>query len=235
MGLAGFMKKFYENEKNLSLIIPFKNREEHLEGLWKNLTKSLENINTEIIIVEQSNKTCNPALLKNIGAKNSRNADYFCFHDVDMVPYLETADYSYFNGFVHLATMASQYKYKMPYKEYFGGVLIADKEEFLRINGFSNNFWGWGAEDDDIRDRCLFHLVNVSSRQCKYECFDHGRNMTEAVANADILQKVRTNKELFMQSLKNGISDLDSKYKILYEKENRISEKLNLRLLNVEV
>jgi predicted glycosyltransferase involved in capsule biosynthesis len=232
---VGFMKKFYENEKNLSLIIPFKNREEHLEGLWKNLTKCLENINTEIIIVEQSNKPCNPALLKNIGAKNSKNADYFCFHDVDMVPYLETADYSYFNGVVHLATMASQYKYKMPYTEYFGGVLIADKEEFLRTNGFSNEFWGWGAEDDNFRDRCLFNLVNISSRECKYECFDHGRNMVEAVKNADILARERRDKELFIKSLKSGISDLDSKYKILYEKENRISEKLNLRLLNVEV
>ena len=229
------MKKFYENEKNLSLIIPFKNREEHLEGLWKNLTKSLEKINAEIIIVEQSNKACNPGLLKNIGAKNSRNADYFCFQDVDMIPYLETADYSYSNGVTHLATMASQFNYKMPYEEYIGGVLLVDKEDFLKSNGYSNDFWGWGAEDDDLRDRFIFNMINISSRKCKYECFDHARNMAEAIKNADILQRRRRNKELFIDSLKGGINDLDSKYKILYEKENRISEKLNVRLLNVEV
>ena len=26
-------------------------------------------------------------------------------------------------------------------------------QDFVKVNGFSNRFWGWGGEDDDIRRR----------------------------------------------------------------------------------
>jgi len=26
-------------------------------------------------------------------------------------------------------------------------------DDFKRINGFPNNFWGWGGEDDEMRNR----------------------------------------------------------------------------------
>ena len=27
------------------------------------------------------------------------------------------------------------------------------RQDFVKVNGFSNRFWGWGGEDDDIRRR----------------------------------------------------------------------------------
>ncbi|MEQ2189744.1 hypothetical protein GOODEAATRI_028446, partial [Goodea atripinnis] len=41
----------------------------------------------------------------------------------------------------------------LPYNQYFGGVSSMSKEQYLKINGFPNNYWGWGGEDDDIYNR----------------------------------------------------------------------------------
>lgn len=42
---------------------------------------------------------------------------------------------------------------RLPYNQYFGGVSALSKEQFTKINGFPNNYWGWGGEDDDIYNR----------------------------------------------------------------------------------
>lgn len=42
---------------------------------------------------------------------------------------------------------------RLPYASYFGGVSGLSKAQFLRINGFPNEYWGWGGEDDDIFNR----------------------------------------------------------------------------------
>ena len=39
---------------------------------------------------------------------------------------------------------------RLPYKMYFGGVSALTPLHYLKINGFPNNYWGWGGEDDDI-------------------------------------------------------------------------------------
>ena len=46
-----------------------------------------------------------------------------------------------------------KFKYKLPYKDIFGGVSAMSGQDFVKVNGFSNRFWGWGGEDDDIRRR----------------------------------------------------------------------------------
>lgn len=47
--------------------------------------------------------------------------------------------------------------FRMAYKGYTGGVLAIRRSQFENINGFSNEFWGWGGEDDDLGNR-LDHL-----------------------------------------------------------------------------
>ncbi len=42
---------------------------------------------------------------------------------------------------------------RLPYYQYFGGVSSMSKDQYLKINGFPNNYWGWGGEDDDIYNR----------------------------------------------------------------------------------
>lgn len=42
---------------------------------------------------------------------------------------------------------------RLRYSGYFGGVTALSREQFFKVNGFSNNYWGWGGEDDDLRLR----------------------------------------------------------------------------------
>ena len=43
--------------------------------------------------------------------------------------------------------------YRLAYEELVGGVLNMRTEHFQRVNGYSNLYWGWGAEDDDMAYR----------------------------------------------------------------------------------
>lgn len=45
------------------------------------------------------------------------------------------------------------FSFRLPYAGYFGGVSGLSKKQFLKINGFPNEYWGWGGEDDDIYNR----------------------------------------------------------------------------------
>lgn len=42
---------------------------------------------------------------------------------------------------------------RLPYSSIFGGVSAMTKKQFQKVNGFSNGFWGWGGEDDDMSNR----------------------------------------------------------------------------------
>jgi len=136
----------------LGVIVPYRNRYEHLQKFKKSLVKYLEskNIDFKIIIVEQDNaKLFNRGMLCNIGfiEAQKENCDYIVIHDVDMIPV--DVDYSYSNVPVHLATD------DIPFESYFGGMTLFPTDVFEKINGFSNLYWGWGFEDDDLRYRCV--------------------------------------------------------------------------------
>lgn len=42
---------------------------------------------------------------------------------------------------------------RLPYSSIFGGVSAMTVEQFQSVNGFSNVFFGWGGEDDDMSNR----------------------------------------------------------------------------------
>jgi hypothetical protein len=116
----------------------------------------LKDIEYEIFIIEQSKeKSFNRGKLLNVGYKYAveKGCDYFVFHDVDMLP--EDVDYSYSEKPLHLATHLQQHDYETTFFDYFGGVTMFTKKDFKTINGYSNEYWGWGFEDDDLLVRCI--------------------------------------------------------------------------------
>lgn len=166
--------------EKLSIVVPYRDREEHLKEFvpfMENYLKE-EEIPFSIFIIEQGDtKPFNRAKLLNVGFKESENFDYFSFHDVDMLP--EDSDYSYADCPTHLASMAEQFGYKLPYDGYFGGVTLFDKESFLKVNGFSNEYWGWGAEDDDLLFRCQYKGIETSRKECRYRSLSHERRIIQ--------------------------------------------------------
>ncbi|XP_047737387.1 beta-1,4-N-acetylgalactosaminyltransferase bre-4-like [Hyalella azteca] len=52
--------------------------------------------------------------------------------------------------------------YRLPYKNIFGGACAISVEQFRQVNGFSNKFWGWGGEDDDMANRIKYHGLSIS-------------------------------------------------------------------------
>ena len=99
----------------------------------------------------------------NIGIKETWNDgyDYYCFHDVDKLPQLPYPLYEYSKNVVHLATAIEHHNFNIGYKKYLGGVLLMNREHIKKTNGFSNRYWGWGCEDDDMYVRIISEKIKI--------------------------------------------------------------------------
>ncbi|KAK2184570.1 hypothetical protein NP493_260g03062 [Ridgeia piscesae] len=60
------------------------------------------------------------------------------------------------------AEASKQANYSLKYSTLFGGVTALKTEHFKLVNGFSNIFFGWGGEDDDLWLRVEHRGLNVS-------------------------------------------------------------------------
>lgn len=158
-------------DKKLGVIVPYRNRYEQLQEFKSSISKYLKQkgIDYELIIVEQDDATeFNRGKLLNIGFKEAKRlkCDYVVFHDVDMLPV--DVDYSYSDTPIHLASNLEsrdlEFK-RTVFDEYFGGVTIFSIDNFEKINGYSNEYWGWGFEDDDLLYRCVQNGVSTNIKE----------------------------------------------------------------------
>uniref|UniRef100_A0A5F8GFS5 Beta-1,4-galactosyltransferase n=1 Tax=Monodelphis domestica TaxID=13616 RepID=A0A5F8GFS5_MONDO len=125
----------------VAILIPFRNRYEHLPHLQFAF----------YIIEPAGTQPCNRAMILNVGFREAtRDLHWDCliFHDVDHIP---ENDHNYYGcGQMprHFATKLDKYMYLLPYNEFFWW-----SEQFQKIGGLLNAFWGWGGEDDDRWNR----------------------------------------------------------------------------------
>ena len=213
--------------EKLAVVVPYRDREEHLEKFIPHMEKTLsdEGISFKILIVEQADALpFNRAKLLNVGFKESVDCDYFAFHDVDMLPL--DSDYSFPEGPTHLASEVEQFNWGLPYDGYFGGVTLFDRKSFETINGYSNEYWGWGAEDDDVLHRCIIKGIETFRKECKYESLNHERNIERDpyIKNVARLQKFQSLSNPSNQIDSDGISSL--KYDLVGQKNISAYSKL---------
>lgn len=177
------------NEVILAVIVPFRdqpeqNRALQLSRFSERLPAFLRTVQPKlggfhVIIVQQSNdgykfnrgKALNVGFVMATalnradvyGSPFSKRFNAFCFHDVDLLPghglgpwYAKRPDRP-----IHIGSAWGRY----PYPNYIGGILTLSERDVLASNGFPNNFWGWGGEDDEmfarLRDAKLLPVEKV--------------------------------------------------------------------------
>uniref|UniRef100_A0A8C0XKX0 Beta-1,4-galactosyltransferase n=1 Tax=Castor canadensis TaxID=51338 RepID=A0A8C0XKX0_CASCN len=152
----------------VAIIIPFRNRQEHLKYWLYYLHPILQRqqLDYGIYVINQAGDTMfNRAKLLNIGFQEAlKDYDYNCFvfSDVDLIPMDDHNAYRCFSQPRHISVAMDKFGFSLPYVQYFGGVSALSKQQFLAINGFPNNYWGWGGEDDDIFNRLVFKGMSIS-------------------------------------------------------------------------
>ncbi|UJR25040.1 hypothetical protein I4U23_006400 [Adineta vaga] len=140
----------------VAIIIPYRDRLEHLITLLYYLHPILQRqeLDYKIFVSEQEgNGTYNKAVLMNAAflyASSEYDFQCFVFHDVDLIPEDDRNMYSCPIFPRHMSVAVDEMNYKLTYEELIGGVLNIRTEHFLTVNGYSNLYWGWGAEDDDL-------------------------------------------------------------------------------------
>ncbi|XP_006863091.1 PREDICTED: beta-1,4-galactosyltransferase 1 [Chrysochloris asiatica] len=152
----------------VAIIIPFRNRQDHLKYWLYYLHPVLQRqqLDYGIYVINQDGDSMfNRAKLLNIGFQEAlKDYDYNCFvfSDVDLIPMDDRNTYRCFSQPRHISVAMDKFGFSLPYVQYFGGVSALSKQQFRTINGFPNNYWGWGGEDDDIFNRLVFKGMSIS-------------------------------------------------------------------------
>ncbi|CAH1639054.1 unnamed protein product [Spodoptera littoralis] len=199
----------------VAIIVPFRDRQQHLAVFVNHMHPFLmkQQIEYGIFIVEQEGeKPFNRAKLMNVGYMESQrlepNFTCFIFHDIDLLPTDTRNVYSCTTQPRHLSAAVDVFKYKLPYKTLFGGVSAMTNEQLRKVNGYSNKYWGWGGEDDDMADRLKinnYHIARYPMSIARYEMLTHKKQRP----NPKRYQLLSQSKSF----VKDGLSNLDYKVK----------------------
>ncbi|XP_043463549.1 beta-1,4-N-acetylgalactosaminyltransferase bre-4-like [Leptopilina heterotoma] len=219
---------------HVAIIIPFRDRPQHLQTLLYNLHPILlrQQIDYQIFIVEQEGtEAFNRAMLMNVGYKEAlkeRSFDCFIFHDVDLLPEDDRNLYNCPEQPRHMSVAIDKFKYRLPYADLFGGVSAMTKEHFKLVNGFSNVFSGWGGEDDDMANRIKAHGLRISrypANIARYKMLNHKKEK----ANPKRYEFLKTGKKRFATD---GLSNL--KYELRDKQKPKLYTWLLVRLKTLQ-
>ncbi|CAF1140444.1 unnamed protein product [Didymodactylos carnosus] len=190
--------QFFYNETT-AIIISYRDREKNLRLLLYNLIPVIQRQkigNYKIFIVEQQSKgPFNKGRLYNIGFTHimkTYKPTCVIFHDVDLIPendqnlyscgipYKEKDQQKHYHYPIHMSAQVRSNvnnSYTSIYSFLVGGVLAIRPKTFRLLNGYSNKYFNWGGEDDDIglrflaKDFCVrrpnvgYYLMNSHGRQ----------------------------------------------------------------------
>jgi hypothetical protein len=178
-----------------SIIITYRDREEHLKKLLPRLEERFKGTEYEIIISEQlSDGKFRKNTLYNIAGDYAKG-DTLIFHDVDHYPsdnvsydvvdnkptypvrnvvFLDKDDQPV--GRMHVPLGYNNFHIDVG--DHSGGVFILSREHWNTMKGLNSMYVGWGKEDDDTRARARHKLQTDwhRNKDGKFYAFHHEDN-----------------------------------------------------------
>lgn len=151
----------------VAVVVPYRDRSEHLDLFLQHMHPFLQRQQLQygVFVVEQSERHAfNRAKLFNIGFAEALARDSYCcfvFHDVDLLPIDARNVYRCERFPRHLSSAIDVFRFVLPYPDLFGGAVAVRADQFRELNGFSNEFFGWGGEDDDLQRRIRARGLSV--------------------------------------------------------------------------
>lgn len=166
--------------KRYVLIIPYRDRQKHLQLFLSHLEKYHQIM--DIYIFEQNNNNYfNRGYLFNAIFEIEKQYDYYIFHDVDLIP---DTDIDYCQEYLiptHLSCYCKQFNYKIldnksvKDSQMFGGVIAMSRQHLHDISGYNDYYEGWGYEDNDIF-RKIQNIIGIYDRKpWTYDSLEHER------------------------------------------------------------
>jgi hypothetical protein len=204
-------RKMRNRKEKLAIIVPYRDRSYNLIHFLLNIHWYLAKcgLKNDIYVIEQADShPFNRGQVLNIGfleAVATGGYSHFALHDVDLIPL--SVDYSRPASPTHLGSHLGQFLYKLPYKNFFGGANLFTAGDFELINGFPNQLWGWGFEDDALFQRCISRGLKVVRRPGRFISLPHE-------INPDSMRTRKTNSKIALQTLqedvpREGLSTVD--------------------------
>lgn len=151
----------------VAIIVPFRDRQSHLTRLIDFLVPILQRqlLDFRFIVTEQyGGDLFNKGRIMNAAfefAQQRLDVDCVIFHDVDMFPQDDRNFYGCPLEPRHIGAFVDSLGYELWYNYIVGGALAIQVDHYVAINGYSNMFWAWGGEDDDMGLRILAHNFTI--------------------------------------------------------------------------
>lgn len=130
---------------SVAILVPYRNREEHLEVFLNFFHNYLQHqqLHYRIFVVEQSDSSpFNRGKLFNIGSKYATHFGFPCLvlHDVDLIPMNLGNVFACSNEPRHMSSSLDSFRFNLPYPELFGGAVTITAENF-KVNCDLSHFY----------------------------------------------------------------------------------------------
>ncbi|CEF59981.1 Beta-1,4-galactosyltransferase family and Galactosyltransferase, C-terminal domain and Galactosyltransferase, N-terminal domain-containing protein [Strongyloides ratti] len=165
----------------VAIVIPYRDRESHLTRIIAFLIPILQKqkLDFRFIVTEQiGDDLFNKGRIMNAAFiyAESLNVNCVIFHDVDMFPQDYRTPYNCPQTPRHLGAYVNNLGYQLWYPEIVGGVLAININDYRKVNGYSNMYWAWGGEDDDMGKRIMSNNYTIERPNpdiAKYSMLKH--------------------------------------------------------------